>query len=55
MKIRRLFIASLLIMFSFSACGPNQGTVEDKEAVKGDTLDVNEGQGEGPVGEGDHK
>ena len=50
-------IRLLIILFSvtvFAACSnPKQGTTEDKGAVKGDTLNVREGSGEGPVGEGD--
>lgn len=39
--------------FFMLSCQPKQGTVEDKGAVKGDSIDVREGAGEGPVGEGD--
>ncbi len=57
--MRRLknFALSILILGTsvLFGCGPKKGTIEDKEAVKNDTLDVNEGVGEGPVGESDHK
>jgi len=54
MKRLRIII-SLLFIGCLLSCNPNQGTVEDKSAVKEDTLNVTEGEGEGPVGEGDHK
>jgi len=54
--MRRLqIIFSLLFISCLFSCSPNQGTKEDKSAVKEDTLDVTEGEGEGPIGEGDHK
>ena len=57
MKIFKSILFSLLILSTavIGGCGPKQGTIEDKEAVKSDTLDVNEGVGEGPVGESEHK
>lgn len=48
---RILVIISMLTLFSIS-CEPPKGTVEDKEAVKQDTVDPREGKGEGDVGEG---
>ncbi|MDX1627724.1 MAG: hypothetical protein R3345_03440 [Fulvivirga sp.] len=54
-RIIALLFISVFISANLTGCGPKQGTVEDKSAVKGDTLDVTEGEGEGPVGEGDHK
>lgn len=51
----KLIILILCTGFMLSCNNPKQGTVEDKSAVKNDTLDVSEGEGEGPVGEGDHK
>ena len=39
-------------MFLLAACDPQRTTVEDKEAVKKDTVDPREGKGEGEVGEG---
>lgn len=35
----------------FTACEPKQGTMGDKEAVKGDSIDMREGAGEGEEGE----
>ena len=49
-----LILSLLLIGLTFS-CSPKKGTVEGKSAVKQDSIDVTEGVGEGPVGEGDHK
>ena len=53
MKKYLQILSVLLIAFMVSCSNPKEGTVEDKGAVKGDTLNVREGTGEGPVGEGD--
>lgn len=52
------YLKSIALLLAFSvalgSCGnPKEGTVEDKGAVKGDTLNTREGTGEGPVGEGE--
>ena len=44
---------TIFALVSFTACQPDRGTKDEKEAVKGDTLNVREGEGEGPIGEGD--
>lgn len=51
MKTIRLFTIAFLFLFTISCENPKQGTVEDKGAVKGDTLNPREGAGEGPIGE----
>ena len=43
----------MLLSASMTACKPDKGTVDEKEAVQGDSLNMREGKGEGPVGEGD--
>lgn len=48
---RILTIISILTLFSIG-CEPKKGTIEDKEAVKQDTVDPRQGKGEGEVGEG---
>ncbi len=52
--MKRIIIYSTAIAFSLSAyaCTPNTGTQDQKDTVQGDTLDVNQGKGEGEVGEG---
>ncbi|WP_155212317.1 hypothetical protein [Fulvivirga aurantia] len=55
MKILRITMLTLSLTALLASCGPKKGTIEDKEAVKNDSLNVREGQGEGPVGESDHK
>ncbi|MBL3655445.1 hypothetical protein [Fulvivirga sediminis] len=43
----------LSLGFIIAACdNPKQTTEDDKDAVKGDTLNPREGEGEGDVGEG---
>jgi hypothetical protein len=51
MKTIRLFTIAVFFFFTISCDNPKQGTLEDKEAVKGDTLNPREGAGEGPIGE----
>ncbi|MEP2770679.1 MAG: hypothetical protein ABJH05_00935 [Fulvivirga sp.] len=57
MRTLKSTLLSLILLSTavIGGCGPKKGTIEDKEAVKNDTLDVNEGVGEGPVGESEHK
>lgn len=49
--MKKLFIIMSLGALLVS-CEPKQGTVDDKDAVKGDSLNSTEGKGEGDVGEG---
>ncbi len=53
MNLKRALIILLSIAFLTACSNPKEGTTEDKGAVKGDTLNVREGTGEGTVGEGD--
>ncbi len=49
----KIFLVMLTLLFTTACTNPKEGTVEDKGAVKGDSLNVREGSGEGPVGDGD--
>jgi len=44
-------IASLALFLGFSACNPNIKSQEDQEAIKNDSINPQEGAGEGPVPE----
>ncbi|UII32066.1 hypothetical protein LVD17_27670 [Fulvivirga ulvae] len=48
---KTLVIIGIFMVLSLG-CEPKKGTIEDKEAVKQDTVDPREGEGEGDVGEG---
>lgn len=51
MKFILKYLFGLTLILSLISCEPKQGTLDDKGTVKGDTLDVSEGEGEGPLGE----
>ena len=56
MKFKRFTYIMAIGLFSLGlmiGCQPDKGTLNEKEAVQGDTLNTQEGQGEGPIGEGD--
>lgn len=56
MKNLRIFTISMFLMACVSyGCEPKKGTVEDKEAVKNDSIDVREGEGEGESGTDHHR
>ncbi|GAA0894431.1 hypothetical protein GCM10009122_41120 [Fulvivirga kasyanovii] len=48
---RIIAVIGICTLFALG-CEPKKGTVEDKGAVKQDTVDPREGKGEGDVGEG---
>ena len=51
--IARIFILLIAVSPLLSGCKPDKGTVDEKEAIEGDSLNMREGKGEGPIGEGD--
>ena len=44
------YLTGILLMVMILGCEPNTSTEEGKEAVKNDTLDPREGEGEGEPG-----
>lgn len=51
--MKNVFITLLFLSAIFLAgCKPNEGTKDDKEAVKSDTIDHRQGAGEGEEGVG---
>lgn len=48
-----LFVLSVGILSVNQSCAPNQGTKADQESLQQDSVNVQEGKGEGDLGEGE--
>jgi len=56
MNVKYYIRLGLIMIFTLGltfSCAPDKGTVDEKEGVQGDSLNMREGKGEGPIGEGD--